>query len=246
MKSLFATFQFMTRIPVPESWTKDFDFNRFVEGIIWFPLVGVVVGAFASAVFYLANQFFDSAIAAACYVLALALITGGFHLDGLADTCDGIFSARKRERMLEIMKDSRLGTNGGLALIFIVVFRILVVNHLAMTASDMVLFYLIAAPVAGRALMVILMYRQTYARESGLGNVFIGKVSGKRTILTLLLGLVLVTLLGQGQSSIAFLLTLLFSYGYQRFIHHRLGGQTGDTLGGGNELFELFFILTLL
>ena len=65
MKSLFATFQFMTRIPVPESWTKDFDFNRFVEGIIWFPLVGVVDGACASAVLYLANQFFDSAMAAA-------------------------------------------------------------------------------------------------------------------------------------------------------------------------------------
>jgi len=57
MKSLFATFQFMTRIPVPESWTKDFDFNRFVEGIIWFPLVGVVVGAFASAAFISRTNF---------------------------------------------------------------------------------------------------------------------------------------------------------------------------------------------
>ena len=56
-------------------------------------------------------------IAALGYVLALILITGGFHLDGLADTCDGIFSARKRERMLEIMRDSRIGTHGCLALI---------------------------------------------------------------------------------------------------------------------------------
>ncbi len=245
MKSLFATFQFMTRIPVPESWTKDFDFNRFVEGIVWFPLVGVVVGAFAAAAFYFANQLFDSAIAAACYVLALALITGGFHLDGLADTCDAIFSARKREQMLEIMKDSRLGTNGGLALIFIVVFRVLVVNHLATSASDMVLFYLIAAPVAGRALMVILMYRQTYARESGLGNVFIGKVTAKQTLITLATSLMLVALLGQISAIRAWFFTLIFAYGYQRFIHKRLGGQTGDTLGGGNELFELCFLLML-
>ena len=71
MKALFATFQFMTRIPVPESWTKDFDFNRFVEGIIWFPLVGFVVGVFATAFFYVGQHLFDSAIASALYVLAL-------------------------------------------------------------------------------------------------------------------------------------------------------------------------------
>ncbi len=246
MNLVVANFQFMSRIPVPESWTKDLDFNRYVDGIVRFPLVGVVGGAIAAGVFSAALLWSDVYLASACYVLALALLTGAFHLDGLADTCDGIFSARKRERMLEIMHDSRLGTNGGLALIFIILFRVLAVSHLAKTAPALCPFLLWAAPVASRALMVVLMYRQPYARESGLGNVFIGKVSGARTLLTLLLGLGLVTLLGQGQASIAFLLTLLFSYGYQRFIHHRLGGQTGDTLGGGNELFELVFILTLL
>ncbi len=245
MKALFATFQFMTRIPVPESWTKDFDFNRFVEGIIWFPLVGAVVGMFATAFFYIGLHLFDSAIASALYVLALALVTGGFHLDGLADTCDGIFSARKRERMLEIMKDSRLGTNGGLALIFIILFQVLAVNHLATTASNMIWFYLIAAPVAGRSLMVILMYRQPYARENGLGNVFIGKVTTKQTLLTLGMGILLVAFLGQLTAIRAWFITLVFAFGYQRFIHKRLGGQTGDTLGGGNELFELCFLLML-
>lgn len=63
-------------------------------------------------------------------MLALALLTGGFHLDGLADTCDGIFSARTRDRMLEIMRDSRLGTHGGLALIFVLVAKVLVVGEL--------------------------------------------------------------------------------------------------------------------
>ncbi len=245
MKAMLAIFQFLTRIPVPESWTKDFDFNRFVEGIIWFPVVGLVVGAFATAVFYVTSQFFDSALAAAGYVLALALITGGFHLDGLADTCDGIFSARKREQMLEIMKDSRLGTNGGLALIFIILFRVLAVDHLAAIAGDMLWFYLIAAPVAGRSLLVLLMYRQTYARENGLGNVFIGKVTARQTVITLLMGAVLVASLGQITAIRAWLITLIFVFGYQRFIHKRLGGQTGDTLGAGNELFEVFFLLML-
>ena len=69
-------------------------------------------------------------LAALFGVLALALLTGGFHLDGLADTCDGIFSARTRDRMLEIMRDSRLGTHGGLALIFVLVAKVLVVGEL--------------------------------------------------------------------------------------------------------------------
>lgn len=245
MNALFATIQFMTRIPVPESWTKDFEFQRFVEGIVWFPVVGLLVGGFATGCFALALHVFDVAIASAVYVLALALITGGFHLDGLADTCDGIFSARKRERMLEIMKDSRLGTNGCLALIFIIVFRVLAVNHLAAIAGNALWYSLIAAPIAGRALMAILMYRQTYARENGLGNVFIGKVSAKQTLITLAAGCMLVALLGQISAIRAYFFTLIFAYGYQRFIHQRLGGQTGDTLGGGNELFELCFLLML-
>ena len=118
-------------------------------------------------------------------------------------------------------------------------------NHLAAIAGDMLWFYLIAAPVAGRSLLVLLMYRQTYARENGLGNVFIGKVTARQTVITLLMGAVLVASLGQITAIRAWLITLIFVFGYQRFIHKRLGGQTGDTLGAGNELFEVFFLLML-
>jgi hypothetical protein len=84
-------------------------------------LVGLLLGAIAGAVVMLLQPWCGGPLAALLGVLALALLTGGFHLDGLADTCDGIFSARRRERMLEIMRDSRLGTHGGLALIFVLV-----------------------------------------------------------------------------------------------------------------------------
>ena len=76
-------------------------------------------------------------MAALFAVLALALLTGGFHLDGPADTCDGIFSARRRERMLEIMRDSRLGTHGGLALIFVLVAKVFVISELALRGTSM-------------------------------------------------------------------------------------------------------------
>ncbi|TGC72190.1 adenosylcobinamide-GDP ribazoletransferase, partial [Salmonella enterica subsp. enterica serovar Wilhelmsburg] len=118
-------------------------------------------------------------LAALFWILALALLTGGYHLDGLADTCDGIFSARRRERMLEIMRDSRLGTHGGLALIFVLLTKILVVSELALRGTPM-LAALAAACAAGRGSAVLLMYRHRYARAEGLGNVCIGKVGGRR------------------------------------------------------------------
>ncbi|MCI1113861.1 adenosylcobinamide-GDP ribazoletransferase, partial [Stenotrophomonas maltophilia] len=98
--------------------------------------------------------------------LVLALMTGGFHLDGLADTCDGVFSARSRDRMLEIMRDSRLGTHGGLALIFVVLAKILVLIELALRGEP-ILASLAAACAVSRGTAALLMYRHRYAREEG-------------------------------------------------------------------------------
>ncbi|HKN02871.1 MAG TPA: adenosylcobinamide-GDP ribazoletransferase, partial [Buttiauxella sp.] len=127
----FATLQFMSRIPVPVRWSEGIETHQYVRGIVTFPFVGLVLGALAGVVFTLLQPWAGLPLAALGYVLALALLTGGFHLDGLADTCDGIFSARSRDRMLEIMRDSRLGTHGGLALIFVIVMKVLVVSELA-------------------------------------------------------------------------------------------------------------------
>lgn len=185
-------------------------------------------------------------LAALGYVLVLALVTGAFHLDGLADTCDGVFSARKREKMLEIMRDSRLGTNGGLALIFIVVAKVLVVSELALRDAPMLLM-LTAASVAGRTVIVLLMYRQRYAREgNGLGNIYIGKVTGKQTLITLAGGAILSLLLGQGAALLALVISMVVVALLATYLHRRLDGQTGDTLGAAAEVGELVFLLALL
>lgn len=178
-------------------------------------------------------------------MLALALLTGGFHLDGLADTCDGIFSARTRERMLEIMKDSRLGTHGGLALIFVLLMKVLVVSELALRGQPM-LAVLTAACVVGRSGVVLLMYRQRYARENGLGNLFIGKVSAIQTLTTLMFGCVLTTALLSLRGLVASLITLVVVFVLAQLLKRTLGGQTGDTLGAAIELGEVIFLLAML
>lgn len=117
IKLFWATLSFLSRLPVPERWSQGLDIDRYVRGIVTFPVVGALLGLLSGLVFLAVQAWCGIPLAALFAVLALALLTGGFHLDGLADTCDGVFSARRRERMLEIMRDSRLGTHGGLALI---------------------------------------------------------------------------------------------------------------------------------
>ncbi|WP_174847319.1 adenosylcobinamide-GDP ribazoletransferase [Yersinia artesiana] len=246
LRLFLATLQFMTRIPVPERWTQGLALDNYERGIIGFPFIGLIVGVIGGVIFTLLAPWCGVPLAALGYVLALALVTGAFHLDGLADTCDGVFSARKREQMLEIMRDSRLGTNGGLALIFIVVAKVLVVSELALRDAPMLLM-LTAASVAGRTVIVLLMYRQRYAREgNGLGNIYIGKVTGKQTLATLAGGAILTLLLGQGAGLLALVISMVVVALLATYLRRRLGGQTGDTLGAAAEVGELVFLLALL
>lgn len=116
-KLFWGMLAFISRLPVPSRWSQGLDFEQYSRGIVMFPFIGLILGGVSGLIFILLQPWCGIPLAALFCILALALLTGGFHLDGLADTCDGIFSARRRERMLEIMRDSRLGTHGGLALI---------------------------------------------------------------------------------------------------------------------------------
>ena len=136
-KLFWAMLSFISRLPVPARWSQGLDFEHYSRGIVMFPLIGVVLGGLTGLVFMALRTWCGIPLAALFAVLTLALLTGGFHLDGLADTCDGIFSARRRERMLEIMRDSRLGTHGGLALIFVLLAKVLVVSELALRGTPM-------------------------------------------------------------------------------------------------------------
>ncbi len=247
MKPFLVTLQFITRIPVPQSWTSDYDFDQTYRGVVTFPIVGVILGTIAAAITLAFFSVFNwgSALSAATYVLLIALLTGGFHLDGLADTCDGIFSARTPERMLEIMKDSRLGTHGALALFFVLMLKIVTVTQILDTSPQQALFILLIAPSVSRTWMSLLMYQQKYARESGLGHIYINRISSLQFYFTLAIGAAIASMALGWQSLIAFCVTGLFAWVYRRYINTTIGGQTGDTLGAGNELFELCFLMAM-
>lgn len=246
IKLFWATLSFLSRLPAPDRWSQGLEIDRYVRGIVTFPLVGALLGGLSGLVFLAVQSWCGLPLAALFSILALALLTGGFHLDGLADTCDGVFSARRRERMLEIMRDSRLGTHGGLALIFVLLAKVLVVSELALRGTS-VLAALAAACAAGRGVAVLLMYRHRYAREEGLGNVFIGKVSGRQTCVTLGVAAILAAMLLPGMHGVAALgIAVVAIFVLGQLLKRTLGGQTGDTLGAAIELGELIFLLALL
>lgn len=247
MKPFLVTLQFITRIPVPQSWTRDFDFDQTYRGVVTFPIVGMILGWIAAVITLslFSSLGWSSALSGGVYVLLMAALSGGFHLDGLADTCDGIFSARTPERMLEIMKDSRLGAHGALALFFVLILKIITVTDIINASADKAFIILVIAPCASRAWMSLLMYRQNYARESGLGHIYINRLSSNQFYLTLVLGAGICSWLMSWESLIAFAITGVFAWIYRGYINKTIGGQTGDTLGAGNELFELCFLMAM-
>ena len=235
MKSFILMLQFFTRIPINK--TIDIKEGDFPKGIVFFPLIGLIVGVINGIVYYFVSKIVGGFIPLILVLLVNAIVTGALHLDGLADTCDGVFSARKRERMLEIMRDSAIGTNGMLGLFFLLILKL---AFLDIVPKEIILPTIILTPVVGRTVMATTIYRAKYARAGeGLGDLFIGKTTLKQTIITLIMGLVLSYGLLKLPGILCLTLVLPVGYMLQRFFTNKLGGLTGDLLGAINEVTEL-------
>jgi adenosylcobinamide-GDP ribazoletransferase len=239
MNSLILAIQFLTRIPININIeTKE---NSFAESVLWFPAAGLLIGAFNGLIYWLSSMLLGGIFPVVCTVLANVCITGGLHVDGLADTCDGIFSARKRDRMLEIMKDSRIGTNGTLAVVFDMLIRIAI---LVSMPSEKVLLVVFTAPIVSKALLPLIMKLSVYARaEGGMGGLFLGKQTWYRTVAALIAGLIITWIVLGVNGLASFFAALLTVMLFKSYIFSKLQGMTGDTIGAANEIAEVVFIL---
>lgn len=245
MKVFLATLQFLTRLPVPANASARMSVEDYPRGVYWFPVIGLIVGMCCTVIYMLTASALGPLMAAMLAVTTNVLVTGAFHLNGLADSCDGLFSRAGRARALEIMRDSRIGTYGAAAVILTLLIRVGAVYQMSVSGYAM-LPVLLATPLLSRGMLLILMFRQNYAREDGLGNLYIGKICPRRFVFTLLITLVGVVLLCGVMSLIAVAVTLFAALMFRSAVQEKIGGQTGDTLGAGNELFEIVFLLALM
>ena len=235
MKPFLAAIQFLTVIPFPKGFVGGE--KELEKSVPFFPVIGLLIGIIIAAFDYLICFILPPLPASVITVIALISISGGLHMDGLADTADGFFSARPRERVLEIMRDSRTGVMGVVAVVFLVILKI----SLLMSLSPALRFGIILLmPLAGRCSLVIMMRILPYVRyQGGLATAFGMERSWVNVLwasaFLVVAGWITVKWLGLLVSISSLLAAVLF-LGY---CFRKIGGYTGDTLGAVCEITEI-------
>jgi adenosylcobinamide-GDP ribazoletransferase len=240
MNSFWAALRFLTVFPIPASWGQGE--SALAKGVRWFPVIGLLLGGVAAIGVGLLQSWVPAPLLCALIVVGLIGFSGALHLDGLSDTADGFLSARPKEKILEIMKDSHIGAMGVTAIAGVLLLKysaLLSVPTLALSKTVLLM------PLAGRCAMVLNMALLPYIRPQGLGTVFAqtrhGVAALGGAILLLLTSWFLLGVTGVIAAA-ASLGTALFLAAYSR---HKIGGATGDTYGAVCELTELIPALIL-
>lgn len=235
MKRLILLIQFLTRIPI--NIHLDVKREDLSKAIIYFPIVGYIIGGILSLIYLGFNDYIDQLILVFLIVMIQVIITGGLHIDGLSDTFDGIYSGRKKEKILIIMKDPNVGTFGVLSIFFVIMLKVLLLYKI----SNNMLWVLLLMPVFSRFCVILASYIGNYARENGLGNLFIEQV----TKLQLFIGTIftLIPIYFIQEIYIGLILNLIFTIWFVKYISNKIDGITGDTLGAIVEINEVIFIM---
>jgi adenosylcobinamide-GDP ribazoletransferase len=208
-----------------------------------FPLIGLLIGALAAALHYLASFIFAGAVCDLIAIIFLIVITGNMHGDGLMDTADGFFSGKPRERILEIMHDSRVGAHGVMAGAGLLLTKFVLLGQVPASLKGLAL---LVVPVLGRWAQVYGATMYPYVSGSSGTGFFVNQL-GRREIglaSAFTLGaamLLLGPLRGLGAAGSAFVAAMLVA----QFSKQRIGGVTGDVLGAMNEFAELAGLLFL-
>lgn len=230
--------QFMTRIPV--KLTVRAEREDFAKGLVLAPVVGLIIGALLAGLHYLLG-FLLPPIANAVLTMAFyVFLTGGLHLDGLGDTADGIFSNRPRERILEIMKDSRVGTNAVLAIVLVLLLDISLIASLEGNITGI----LILMPVAGRIGSLTSSGMSKYAGVSdGPGRWCVELCGWKEMLAGSIISLAIFIAVSGVYGLVLMPLTVLSAFVLARALGKKLGGITGDILGAVCELNQVVLLL---
>jgi adenosylcobinamide-GDP ribazoletransferase len=242
MKNFLRALSFLTILPMgqlPLSEEKE-----LARSMVFFPLVGLVIGLLLALGYYLLSFLFSKSLVLWLTIGLLALLTRGLHLDGFADTMDGLGSGGPREKILEVMRDSRIGAFGVINLILLIGAKYFTLDQIPIPSIP---YTLILMTVMGRNTMVLVCYRSPYARsEGGLAKPFTENLGYREMALSLVSAFGIALLLMGLKGILVFLGICLFSLGYRFFFIKKLGGVTGDILGAANELAELLCLILLI
>ena len=242
MKSLYIALGFLTIIPLPlNREVRPMDMGR---SMACFPLAGAIIGGILAGMSAVLSTVLPRSVADFILIAALALITGGLHLDGLADTFDGLYGGKTREEALAIMKDSRVGAIGVVSLVFVIVLKYIT---LLSVPAGLKYTALVVMPALSRWSMVIVAYLSRYARPTGgTGRDFIETVSPMNLLIATAFALITGIVGLEWKGGLIILLMGGLTIIWVVYFHRRLGGVTGDVLGAINEVNEVMALLFIL
>jgi adenosylcobinamide-GDP ribazoletransferase len=241
LKRIILMLQFLTSIPLPFKFdVKNEDFGK---GLVFAPIIGFFIGGILAGTYFLLNFIFPLYIISILILIEYILLTGGLHLDGLGDTFDGLFSNRPKERILEIMRDSRVGTNAVLAIVCVLILNVFLLFGMG---SDFIAKALLLLPVAGRIGSLVGAGVSKYARSGeGLGKSFIDYCGTKEILIGLIFYFAIFFIVDNIRGLIISIFPVITAVLLVKYFSRKIGGATGDILGAVCELNQTIFLMVM-
>jgi len=247
VRLFFIALQFFTRLPIP-SWV-GFEARWLQHASRYFPLVGCVVAAITATVYCAAALVLPAPVAAVLSTAASIYLTGAFHEDGFADTCDGLGGGLTRERVLEIMKDSRIGAYGAIGIVCMLAAKL---TALAMLPPRVAVGALFLAHPLSRLAAASLIWKLAYVRGEGKAKPLAQQMTTSEFAIAALTALLPAPILlacgwvAPNAVLAALLAAVLAAVWLGRKLHKRLGGYTGDCLGAVQQVAEALIYVGVL
>ncbi len=242
--SFLAALQFLTNIPVPIK--REITPAHLGRATTYFPLIGLIIGVILAVLNWLLYYILPPGVINALLIVVLVILTGAMHLDGFADTCDGIAGHKTVEERWRVMRDSRTGAFGVVGLVVLLLVKYACLNNIP---SHLITGVLILMPVVSRWAMVYAIFVYPYARPEGLGTVYKKNTRWPQftiaTAVTLALAAALIPLfwyLGFIMIFGVWIVTTLLAL----YLKHKFAGLTGDTYGAINEIAEVTALLLVV
>lgn len=231
MKPFLAALQFLTLVPWPRRAERSAD--EIGAGAGFFPVIGFILGTAVAAADALLRPYVPAVLLSVILVALLAVLSRGFHLDGLADSFDGLGAGGSRERVLAVMDDPRAGVFGVVAIIFVILVKVA-----ALAALDADRWRaLLVAPAVARWAMVWFAYRSTAAKE-GLAAILLARMDATKMLFATVFAVIAAAGFSGGRGVAIMAVIALLTLAAKKYFHQRLGGLTGDLFGAVAELSE--------
>jgi adenosylcobinamide-GDP ribazoletransferase len=218
------------------------DGSDVAASMAWFPLVGLAMGVTFAVEDYALHFMLGPAVRSTIIVLSMAVLSGAVHLDGLADTADALGAGSDRIRALEILRDSRIGAFGAIALFFALGLKVL---SLAALFGKPRLTALMLAPMLGRWALVAVCHRIDYLRTVGAGSSMLGRGNNRNLAIASLIAILAMTPLLSRKLIIAYLVAIIATVAMRWFYLRWLGGITGDLIGACGEVVEVLAMIVI-